>query len=319
MNQNNKNIDISLLIPAYNEEVNIIPLVEKIEEFINNSDYNIEAVIVNDGSSDGTKDEIKKCKMKYEFIVSSDHRINMGMTAALVTAFKKSTGEYIIVFPADLQYLPECIPDLVAPLKHGYDLVTGWKEGKYSKKIISFFYNKISSKIFQNVHVHDLNSVKAMKREVFENLQLRKDWHRYIVVLAAEMGYKIKEVRVKLYPRIHGESKYSGKSRIVVGILDMISVKFLLSFSHKPLLLFGVAGFALTFCGVIIGMLEVIARIFFQAGFRPVLYLVMLLIMVGVNLFALGFIAELLVIVNERVEAIEKAHQNSGSKLQQND
>ena len=319
MNKNKKNIDISLLIPAYNEEVNIVHLAEKIAEFADNTNYNIEAVIVNDGSTDGTMDEIKKCMRKYDFIVTVDHRKNMGMTAALVTAFKNSSGEYVIVFPADLQYLPECIPDLVTPLKQGYDLVTGWKEGKYSKKIISFFYNNISKKIFKNVHVHDLNSVKAIKREVFQELHLRKDWHRYIVVLAAEMGYKIKEIRVKLYPRIHGESKYSGKSRIVVGIFDMLSVKFLLSFSRKPLLLFGVTGLALILLGVIIAVLEIVARVFFQAGFRPVLYLVMLLITVGFNLFALGFIAELMVIANEKIESLEKEHRSQIIKLQEDD
>lgn len=319
MNQKKQDVDISLLIPAYNEEANIRPLVEKIADFAQNTHYTVEAVIVNDGSTDRTKDEIKECMKKYDFIVSEDHRRNMGMTAALVTAFKNSTGEHVIVFPADLQYLPESIPDLIAPLKEGYDLVTGWKEGEYNKQIISAFYNKISRMIFHNVHVHDLNSIKAMKREVFQDLQLRKDWHRYLVVLAAETGYKIKEVRVKLYPRIHGESKYSGKSRIVVGIFDMLSVKYFLSFSRKPLLLFGVTGLGLISLGILTGLYEIVARVFFQAGFRPVLYLVMLLIMVGVNLFALGFIAELVVIVNERIETFEKNFASPSSQEQQDE
>ena len=312
--ENNRKIDISLLIPAHNEELNIVPLVEQIAEFTKNTDYVIEAVIVNDGSTDQTKEKIRECMQRYDFIVTENHRTNMRMTAALVSAFNNSSGRYVIVFPADLQYLPDCIPDLIRPLQEGYDLVAGWKEGQYDKKFISYFYNKISSRIFNNLKVHDLNSVKAMKREVFQTLHLRKDWHRYIVVLAAEMGYKIQETRVKLYPRIHGQSKYSSKSRIVVGIFDLLSVKYLLSFSRKPLLLFGVLGFALICLGVLIGIGEIIARVFFQAGFRPILYLIMLLIMVGVNLFALGFIAELIVMANERIEALEKKIQDRATK-----
>jgi dolichol-phosphate mannosyltransferase len=299
-------LDISLLVPAYNEEGNISALMEKVSDLKKEFADSLEVVIINDGSTDGTREEIERCMAKYPFIVTENHKRNMGMTAALVTAYNKSSGKYLIVFPADLQYMPECIPDIVRPLEEGYDVVTGWKDGSYEKRMISFLYNGLSKMVFNNLHVHDLNSIKGMKREVFASLQLRKDWHRYLVVFAAEMGYKIKEVKVKVYPRLHGKSKFSGKGRILVGFFDLLSVKYLLSFSSKPLLLFGVTGLGLISLGTLVGIYEIVARVFFHAGFRPVLYLVMLLIMVGVNLFALGFIAELVVTVRERLEMLEK-------------
>ncbi|MBF0225193.1 MAG: glycosyltransferase family 2 protein [Desulfobacterales bacterium] len=301
-----KNVDISLIIPAYNEESNIRPLVSLINDFRKNSENTIEAIIVNDGSSDGTDREIQNCSKEYDFIVHKKHKTNIGMTEGILTGLKASTGKYLVIFPADLQYKPDCIKDLVSPLEQGYDMVTGFKEGNYDKKVVSFFYNKLSRWIFKKVNVKDLNSVKAMKREVLEGLNLRKDWHRYIAVLASEKGYKITETKVTLYPRHSGESKFSGKSRILVGIFDMLSVKFLLSFSQKPLLLFGTLGLSLILLGILTGVCAIIARVFFQAGFRPLLYLVMLLIMIGVNFFALGFIAELIVMLRERIEKLEK-------------
>jgi glycosyltransferase involved in cell wall biosynthesis len=307
--------EISLLVPAYNEEGNISVLVEKISELQGGMEEKIELVIVNDGSTDGTAEEIGRCMKKFGFVITSDHKRNLGMTAALVTAYNKSSGKYLIVFPADLQYLPECIPEIVKPLKEGYDLVAGWKDGKYEKRMVSFVYNAVSQMMFHNLQVHDLNSIKGMKREVFGSLQLRKDWHRYLVVFAAEMGYKIKEVRVKVYPRLHGKSKFSGKGRILVGFFDLLSVKYLLSFSSKPLLLFGVTGLGLIFLGILVGLCEIAARVFFHSGFRPVLYLVMLLIMVGVNLFALGFIAELVVSIRERTEMVERKLSKLGDEF----
>ncbi len=148
------------------------------------------------------------------------------------------------------------------------------------------------------------STIKAMRRG-YEPC-LRKDWHRYVAVMAADRGYKIKEVKVKLYPRMHGDSKFSGKSRILIGFFDLLSVKFLLSFSKKPLLFFGVAGLGLILSGVAVGLGAVAARVLFQAGFRPILYLVMLLITVGFNLFALGFLAELVLMVREKVELLEQ-------------
>jgi len=299
-------VDISLLIPAYNEVKNIVPLAEQIAQFIRTSPYRIEAVLVDDGSTDQTWEAIEACRNKYDFVISRTHSENMGKTAALTTAFHASSGRYVVFFDADLQYMPECLPDLVAPLEQGYDLVTGWKDGNYDKSLVSSFYNGLCRRVFRNIHVHDLNAIKAMRREVFQTLHLRKDWHRYIAVMAADKGYKIKEVKVKLYPRMHGDSKFSGKSRILIGFFDLLSVKFLLSFSKKPLLFFGVAGLGLILSGVAVGVGAIAARVFFKAGFRPILYLVMLLITVGFNLFALGFLAELVLMVREKVEMLER-------------
>lgn len=297
--------EVSLLIPAYNEATNIKVLVESLNRFKEEAHFSFEAIIVDDGSSDGTGEKIRMAAEKYSFVIYAEHKINLGMTHALMTAYSKASGRYVAVFPADLQYRPDCLPDLILPLKKGYDLVAGRKEGVYDKKIISNVYNRLSRAAFKKVRIHDLNSVKAMKREVFESLPLRKDWHRYIAVLAAEYGYRLTEVSVKLYPRFSGESKFAQKSRILIGLFDLLSVKFLLSFSSKPLLLFGTTGIVLVFSGTLTGLGALIARVFFQAGFRPLLSLVLLLVMLGVNLFALGFLAELIVMQKERLDQVE--------------
>ena len=306
MNDFNK---ISVIIPAFNEELNITPLVNNFKELPYKILEKIEVIIVDDGSTDNTLTEIKKSAQENEFVKFAIHRKNYGMTEALLTGFKQSIGDIIIIYPSDLQYLPKDIPCLIEGFEDGYDIVTGWKKGKYEKKLISFFYNWLSRKIFK-LKVHDLNSVKALRREVFKDLRLRKDWHRYIIVLAAEMGYKIKEVRMNLYPRLTGKSKFSGKKRIAIGILDLLSVKFFISFSKKPLLLFGSSGALFLFFGLVLGIIEIILRFGFELGFRPILYLVMLLVMVGITLFALGFIAELIVILIERLQEMVKISTN---------
>jgi dolichol-phosphate mannosyltransferase len=149
-----------------------------------------------------------------------------------------------------------------------------------------------------------MNAIKAFRREVLEAIPLRRDWHRYIVPLAHEYGFKIKEIPVVLRPRLYGKPKYQKKSRILIGFFDLIAVKFQLTFLQKPLLYFGTAGMLLILLGLVTGIIAVILR-FFGHGFRPILYLVILLIISGILFFSLGLIGESIRAIIDRLEKFE--------------
>lgn len=296
---------VSIIIPAYNEEDNIEPLLKKINELVLNSKIKFEAILVDDGSTDKTYKIASDFRKKYKFLKVFKHRLNLGKTEAIITGFKNSTGDSICILDADLQYDPLEIPLLINKLNEGYDIVTGWKKGKYEKKFVSVVYNFLSRLLF-HIHIHDQNSIKLLRKEVLEEINLRKDWHRYIVSLAVEKGFKDAEVKVTLYPRYSGKPKYSGKGRILIGFLDLLSVKFQISFMKKPLLLFGSAGLISIILGIFVGIYDIILRFFFHRGWRPLLYLTMLLIISGLLLFALGFLSEIISRIEERIERIEK-------------
>lgn len=280
-------------------------MLKKIDELISNSKKKFEAIIVDDGSTDKTFNLADNLKRRYKFLKVYRHRINLGKTAAIKTGFEYATGDAICILDADLQYDPLEIPLLIDKLEEGYDVVAGWKKGKYEKRFVSIVYNFLSRLLFR-IHIHDQNSIKLLRREVLEEINLRKDWHRYIVALAVEKGFKDAEVNVTLYPRYSGKPKYSGKGRIFIGFLDLLSVKFQISFMKKPLLLFGNLGIISILLGIFVGVYDLILRFFFHKGWRPLLYLTMLLIISGLLLFAIGFLAEILSRIEERIERIEK-------------
>ncbi|MEW5995791.1 MAG: glycosyltransferase family 2 protein, partial [Candidatus Zixiibacteriota bacterium] len=232
---------VSTIVPALNEEGNIGELCRQYDAMLKSAPFDGELVIVDDGSTDSTLDRIRDAARTYPFVRYASHQRNRGLTEALQTGFSVARGEIFVFYPADLQYRPEDIPKLVQPVIDGADLCAGWKEGKYEKKFVSTVYNSLSRAIF-NLKVHDLNSVKAFRREVVERIFLRRDWHRYLIVLAADEGYHIEEVRMPLYERQWGKSKFTGFWRVLVGVLDMLAVKFQISFMRKPLLFFGATG-----------------------------------------------------------------------------
>ena len=260
--------------------------------------------IDSDGSSDNTYSIIEESAHKYDFIKYKRHPFNLGLTEALKSGFSIASGGIYVFYPADLQYLPEDIPSLVEPIFRGADVTTGWKQGKYSKRFVSSVYNYLSRKIFK-LKVHDLNSVKAFKADVVKDVFLRRDWHRYMVVLAADQGYKIEEVKIPVYQRQWGKTKFS-IWRIPVGVLDMIAVKTQISFLRKPLLFFGVLGFIFFGLGFLVGLFAIYLRFFAGEGFRPLLYLVILLSGIGLGLFILGFLTEGLAAIKEELGAVRK-------------
>lgn len=322
MRNTNGNIKVSVVVPAYNEAENIAPLMEEFSRMFARTRMNGEVILVDDGSTDGTFLKAKECQEKYSFLKIAVHKRNRGKTDALITGFSKARGKIFVFWDADLQYLPEEIPKLIKRIDDGYDVVCGWKQGRYGiKRFVSFVYNFLSRILFR-VKVHDLNSVKAFRREIMDEIPFRKDWHRYMVVMAADKGYKIGEVKVKLYPRRFGQTKF-GFWRIPIGFLDLLSVKFQLSFMKKPLLLFGFLGLALILLGILTGGVAVYLRIVKNEGFRPLLYLVILLVLSGLSFFVLGFLAEVMASVKEEIKNLErrilaKARRLPSNRFQQN-
>ncbi len=292
-------IKLSVIIPAFNEEGNIAELFKQFDELMRNLPYKAEMILVDDGSVDKTYQLAREGQSRFKWLKLYKHRANRGLTAALETGFGRAAGKILCFYPADLQYHANEIPKMVSKIDSGADVVTGWKQGKYSKSLGSYIYNKLSRWLFK-VNVHDLNSVKMFKKEVAENFTFRKGWHRYMVVMAAQAGYEIEEVKVKLFPRKQGKSKF-GLSQLPVGFLDLLSVKFELSFTTKPLLFFGTAGITCGLLGFIIGLVSLYLRFVEHAGFRPLLYAVILLIVSGLMLFAIGFLAELIVSMKEQI------------------
>lgn len=281
---------VSTIVPAMNEEGNIEELCRLFGAMLEGAPFEGELVLIDDGSTDGTLAKIEEAARKYPFVRYATHQHNRGLTAALLTGFALARGDVFVFYPADLQYLPEDIPALVEPIARGAELSTGWKQGRYNKRFVSKIYNAFSRMIF-GLKVHDLNSVKAFRREVVEHIFLRRDWHRYLVPLAAEEGYRVEEVKIPLYERNWGETKFS-IWRIPVGVLDMLAVKFQITFLRKPLLSFGGLGAIMFGLGTLVGLYAIYLRYWVGEGQRPLLYLVILLIGIGLGLFVMGFIAE---------------------------
>lgn len=296
---------VSVLIPSYNERTNIFPLIEKFSNVCKSKNLDAEIILIDDGSTDGTYEEALECKKIYPFLKIIKHRRNLGLTDALKTGFKNASGDILVFYPADLQYDPKDMPVLLEKLSEGYDLVTGWKQGDYGLKgVVSFFYNALSRWLF-NVKVHDLNSVKAFRKNVTDSITLQKDWHRYFVILAAEQGFKIAEVKIPLYQRKFGKSKF-GVLRVPIGILDMFSVKFQLTFMKKPMVLFGTLGLALILIGFVTAIYSFYMRFVLLQGFRPLLTFVVLCVLSGIILFSLGFILEVLINILHKLDSIEQ-------------
>lgn len=295
----NYNFLVSTIVPALNEEGNIDEFCRQYAEMAEGAPFKTELVFVDDGSTDGTLDKIREAACRYDFVKYASHQRNRGLTEALMTGFSVADGEVYVFYPADLQYLPEDIPKLVEPIARGADLSTGWKQGRYTKRFVSGIYNWISRKLFA-LKVHDLNAVKAFRKEIVEHIFLRKDWHRYLVVLAANEGFRVEEVKIPVYERHWGKTKFS-IWRIPIGVLDMVAVKFQITFLKKPLLFFGLIGSVCFALGFLVGLWAIYLKYWMGETQLPLLYLVILLVGLGFGLFLMGFMAEGQTAIKEEV------------------
>jgi glycosyltransferase involved in cell wall biosynthesis len=286
-------VDVSVLVPAKDEAANLPLFLEQAAAAFRTADATFEVIVVDDGSTDDTWAVLGALVDQYPFVRRVRHRRQRGIADALRTGYLQARGDVLVFYPADLQYKPEDIPRLVAPILAGEsDMVTGYKQGKYEKAFVSRVYNRLSRLLFE-IPVRDLNSVKAYRREIMEQLPVRPDWHRYMIVIAAAQGFTVTEIPVPLYPRHAGRSKF-GKSRIVVGTLDMLSVWFELRFGRKPLMLFGTLGSLLFLLGVLTGVVALLMRFVIPPyqGFRPLLNLIEVCLILGFLSFATGLLGE---------------------------
>ena len=300
--------DFALIIPAYNEVESVPALFAAIRATFERHRLAGEVILVDDGSSDGTYEAAVREGAGLSRLKVLRHRRNLGKTEAMVTAGEEAESDYLILFDADLQHSTEEIPRFLEKLSEGWDIVTGRKVGRYEKRAVSHTYNWLSQRLFQ-VPVRDLNSMKAFRREILDEIPLRHDWHRFFIVLAHARGWTLSEIDIELLPRQAGVSKYSGRSRIAVGIADLLVVWFYLKFSAKPMQFFGGWGLGLIVLGILVGLAAVVLRVVGWMppfGYRPMLTLVLLLETVGFMIFGFGFIAELIATLRTEVDELRR-------------
>jgi glycosyltransferase involved in cell wall biosynthesis len=298
-------LDVSVLVPAKDEAENLPEFIQRCAQALGSAGFSFEVIVVNDGSRDGTEGVLRDLERQYPFLEVVTHRRQRGIADALRSAGDVARGDVFVFYPADLQYLPEDIPALVAPiLENRADIVTGTKQGKYEKAFVSSVYNGLCRWLF-GVRVTDLNSVKAYRREVMHGVPLRPDWHRYMVVIAAADGYRLTSLPVPLYPRRAGTSKFNWR-RIPVGMFDLISVWFQLRFGRKPMLFFGVGGAVLFIIGLLAGIVALVLRFGYGIGLRPLLNLVETMVISGIVLFGFGFLGEMIAGIREETRDLAR-------------
>lgn len=298
---------ISVVTPVFNEEKSLTELYQRIKATLVGKKWEI--IFVNDGSTDNSGKIIKELAEKDLNIKLVSFRTNQGKSQALMAGFAGTKGEIIITIDADLQDQPEEIEKLLAKLNEGYDLVSGWKRKRndpWPNVVFSQFFNLILRKLTK-VNLHDVNcGFKIYRREVIGKLNLYGDLYRFIPVLAAKSGFKVTEIEVTHGSRRFGKSKYKF-TKFFFGSFDLLTVLFLINFKNKPLQFFGTIGSLLFGSGTLISLYLTFLRLRGQSiGRRPLLILGILLIIVGIQLFTFGFLAELIVNQEKREERSQK-------------
>ncbi|MGQ9610365.1 MAG: glycosyltransferase family 2 protein [bacterium] len=297
-------VDISIVFPVFNEEKNLEELYLKINETLSEIGKSYEIIAVDDGSIDKSFDVLRKFCLKDPKFKAIRFRRNFGQTAALSAGFHHAKGNIIITMDSDLQNDPSDIPRLLEKIDEGYDVVSGWRADRkdkfISRRLPSVLANKLIVKM-TGVNIHDFGcTLKAYRKDVVENINLYGEMHRFIPALAKWIGAEITEIKVKHHPRKHGKSKY-GISRTIRVILDLLTIKFLLSFSTKPIQIFGLIGLGSSVLGFFICLYLSIGKIFFPSEATsltkrmPMLLLGVLLILVGVQLITMGLLGEIIV------------------------
>ncbi len=299
-------IQISVIIPVYNEEESLPELTQWISRVMEDYRFSYEVILVNDGSSDFSWNVISSLSTDNPFIKGINFTRNYGKSAALDAGFKKSSGEVVITMDADLQDSPDEIPGLYNLIAEGgFDVVSGWKKERHdpiSKTIPSRFFNGVTRWI-SGIKLHDFNcGLKAYKRKVVKNIQVYGEMHRYIPLLAKWNGFgKIGEKIVQHQARKYGESKF-GLERFLNGFLDLISVSFVHRYKKKPMHFFGLLGSLSFLTGFLMTAWLIFEKVYgLSKGFRvreivdqPLFFLALVALIIGVQLFVTGFISELM-------------------------
>jgi glycosyltransferase involved in cell wall biosynthesis len=290
-------MDLSIIIPAFNEEKNIAELFKRLNAVLKTLKNKYEIIFIDDGSTDNTYKEVKKLDKSSVIILK--FRRNFGQSAAWDAGFKEAKGKLIITMDADLQNDPNDIPKLINKLNEGFDIVSGWRfnrKDSFGKKIFSKF-SLMLRKLIIDDKIHDSGcSLKIYRRECLEDLDLHGEMHRYITEILALRGYKIGEVKVNHNPRKHGKTKYN-LIRLPKGFLDLLVVAFWQKYSSRPIHLFGSLGIIMSLFGSLIGVYLLYVKFYLRQGIanRPLLLLAILSIILGIQFIIFGLIADILV------------------------
>lgn len=290
-------LEISIVVPLYNEEESLSELVDQIKKSLSNRSF--ELIFIDDGSSDNSWNVIEQLVEVNSEVKGISLGVNQGKSYALQAGFNEVKGQYIVTMDADLQDDPAEIEQMICSLESGYDLVSGWKKKRFdpiSKTIPSKFFNWVTRRA-AGIHLHDFNcGLKAYRAEVVAHIQLYGELHRYIPLLAKRAGFgSITEQIVQHRARKYGRTKF-GLSRFINGFLDLITILFVQKYLQKPMHFFGTIGVLLMSIGSLINLYLAGIRIFYNAGIgnRPLLFLGILLMVLGVQFLSTGFLGELI-------------------------
>ena len=293
-------VDVSVVVPVYNEEDNVGPLLESIRDVMEGLGRPWELILVDDGSIDRTAERLREAAPRFPALRVVRLRGNFGQSAALAAGFDLARGAVVVTMDGDRQNDPADIPRLLDKLKEGYDVVSGWRVDRQdpflTRRVPSRFANALISWI-TGVHLHDYGcALKAYRREIVRDIALYGEMHRFLPALARWVGAAIGEIPVGHWPRGSGASKY-GLGRTVRVLLDLLTVKFLMSYWTRPIQIFGLLGLCLGGAGALLGLVLSFQRVVqgVPLANRPILLLAVLLILVGFQFVSIGLLGEMLV------------------------
>jgi glycosyltransferase involved in cell wall biosynthesis len=296
--------DLSIVLPIYNEAENITRLYDELVPVLEATGSSFEIIAVDDGSSDGSFEILQDLSARDDRLRGVRFRRNFGQTAAFAAGFDQAGGDVVVTMDADLQNDPADIPKLLGKIGEGYDVVSGWRQDRWKEGLLAFFARRIPSATANwlisrvtGVFLHDYGcALKAYRSHVIHEIRLYGDLHRFIPAIASYYGVSIAEVPVNYRPRQFGKSKY-GIGRTVRVLLDLLTVRFLLSYSTRPIHIFGLLGLLSILLGVGIGIYLTFIKVVYGAALaeRPLLLFGILLVMVGVQLVTMGLLGEMVV------------------------
>ncbi|NQD69751.1 glycosyltransferase family 2 protein [Sphingobacterium shayense] len=299
-------MDISVVIPLFNEEESLPELTDWIRRVMHQHNFTYEIILIDDGSNDSSWNVIEKLKESHSEISAVKFRRNYGKSAALNVGFAAAEGDVVITMDADLQDSPDEIPELYQRIANGADLVSGWKQKRYdppTKTIPTKLFNSVTRSMSGIHNLHDFNcGLKAYRKAVVKSVEVYGEMHRYIPVLAKWAGFtNIQEQVVQHYPRKYGTTKF-GPGRFIKGFLDLLSIFFVGKFGKRPMHFFGAIGVLSFLVGFVITIYLIVEKlisiahgtVYRNVTDQPLFYLSLVAILIGTQLFLTGFIAELL-------------------------